>query len=764
VTRRGGLRPDNVTLLLGVLTVVALLLPASPLAQATILLGMPTLLGAWVLRFLGAATLGLAARVPLTLASGLLGLLLLGFATGYFLPMLGIAGTLDGNISKGIWIVTAVAATVPAVKLALDPVAEVLQGLHRRTLGWLAILAAPPLLALFGVARLNAHGSAAPAVLAGVVAIALTGAAVALPDRPWLPPRVALLGSAILTMVWQQPLRGQWLAGADIQHEYYVVSLTIRHGVFPLGNYRNPYGGMLSLTTWPAQVHAATGMSPRVILGLLPGFCVVIAVGLMWGALRDRLSARATAAVLGLFTVGSAALLRELPSITRQCYSLVFFAALLLAVGTTSMSPRAARLVAAGAGVGMAVTHYSTAYLAATTVAVGFLATVIARSPKPTRILTAPVTAIVVGAAYLWGGVVAHTGSNFTALYQSISRQGLQLLPGSGNFLSRWLKGAAIYQSVPGTVVHQIDLGLRRTIYANLHVDPGATAVPILNVPGVHGSGLPVLGPLLAALGALAAQGVVLLVLVAVFGALVLASRHRQYAAIAGMALSALVISAVSRTSQTLAVQFGPARVQLEMYLLFAVAASVVLPHLATWPPLRRVLTWRPSMPNAVFVACGVGAMALMLAASQLGGVLVPGSGAVLTYSARGGQADWFPQLSDLDAAEWMASVHFRGVLQTDYLGRYSLEDVGDDRPPGIANTLDPVLVDSHSWLYTVAAANNLGVLAGGTNVYVGLFQYGPPRKYFAIQRPVLYASSSDVIFGVSQVPGVPYYRHHHVR
>ena len=92
----------------------------------------------------------------------------------------------------------------------------------------------PPLLALVGMALVNASRGVELADVVGGLAVAMALAAVVLPTASWTPPRILLLASALLTATWQGTFRGGWLAGYDVQHEFYIGTLAINQAQFPL--------------------------------------------------------------------------------------------------------------------------------------------------------------------------------------------------------------------------------------------------------------------------------------------------------------------------------------------------------------------------------------------------------------------------------------------------------------------------------------------------------------------------------------------------
>jgi hypothetical protein len=439
-------------------------------------------------------------------------------------------------------------------------------------------------------------------------------------------------------------------------------------------------------------------------------------------------------------------MLDTLPTVTRQSYAVLFFTLLIMAVTSRRLQPRAAQVLACVAGLGLAMTHYSSAYLAAGAVLMGWLLTLVFRPKKGTKVLTLPVTAVVVGAAVLWGGFVAKTGSNFRQILASIRADGLQLLPGSGSVLTRWLKASAIYQSFNAKVIHATDLELRFHSYNWMSVDPRAYAVPIVNSPPPVAHGIPVLGFLLATGGTTLAELLVFAALAAVFYCLWLCHRDHRLAGLVGMALAGFAISGLSRLSQTFAVNFGTSRVQVEMYLIFVVTVGVTFEGAAVVRRLesarRFAHRWRAAGTLAAVLAAS-----LAVATSMQLVNLAESNGELLAAFSTSLSPLQTVSSPDLLAARFIA-VHRPSTLlvQSDYYAQLSLLDYGFTDRPNFITSVDPVIVDNTSWVFANRTNIVFGRAAGGNNTEIGWFRF--PYTYFVATRSILYVSPTDVVFG----------------
>ncbi len=750
-----GLARANWTTVLAAGTVACLLLPASSLTQVVGAAGLLGIVGSVLLRPL---QLGVrpAGRLALAAGAGYLAIVCLGAVVGSLYPALGEARPLTATTLRVTWAVLVAAIAVAAFLRGADPLRSLCNGVRRTHVAWLLVLGILPLLALTGSVRLNASGSSAIAVLVACVAVILVGAAVAMPHRPWMPARALLLGMAAVSLAWQGALRGGWLAGFDTQHEYYVGKLAAAQAVFPLVSYTDPYGGMLSLTVWPTQLHALFGINLRTVLVLAPGIALGLCVVMVYVTLREWCGARLAALLCGVFVVGCEPLMQELPLITRQCYALLFFTILVWAVATRSESVVARRLVAAAAGLGIAVCHYSSAYLAAAAVVVGCAVSYAAREPRTERVLTLPVTAFIAAAAGLWGGLIAHTGSSFSQVLSSIRTDGFQFLSGGGGVLTKWLRAAAVSQLVNAHAIRLADVHLRRTTYRWMHVDPAGARLPLVNNPAPSAHGVPLLGHVLSFSTTLIDELILVAAVVAVIACLWQWRSRPRLAAIGGLALPFLAISAFSRLSLTVALDFAPSRVRSQAYLLFAVVVGAALSE-AKLPARLHWFASAAARSTGRVLAVALPVLAVG-GSSQLWDFLEPNGPLPFQLTTAGEQAQRLLSPDDLLAAEWLTANHPAAFpLQSDRFGQLALFDFGLNLRPRFIDSVDPVIVDDHAWLFAYGPNVRLGSARGGNNARIGVFVF--PRAYYVSTRAILYVSPSDVVFGripTSSSPALP--------
>jgi hypothetical protein len=192
-------------------------------------------------------------------------------------------------------------------------------------------------------------------------------------------------------------------------------------------------------------------------------------------------------------------------------------------------------------------------------------------------------------------------------------------------------------------------------------------------------------------------------------------------------------------------VQFGPTRVQLQMYLLFAVTLAVSIEAVP-----RRLRVDRRA-PGLIFAIAAVAATIAVVNSSLLSSTVERNSQLVSYYSDRGDQVSRIPTPPDLVAGQWLATNDPKNeVIQTDWDGQYVMYALGYADKRGFIPSIDPVTTDEHAWVLATHTNVLDGIARGGTYAETGVFNF--PGAYLTATRPVLYATSTDVVYGSDRV------------
>jgi uncharacterized membrane protein len=170
--------------------------------------------------------------------------------------------------------------------------------------------------------------------------------------------------AAALALNWSFSLRSDLVNGFDIATEYQRMQTTISSGIWYTSHPADAYGAMLSLTVLPAELHALTGMPGLLVFKVVyPALYAFFPVGIY--SLARRILARRWAVVAAVFPMGQY-YFTELAALARQEIAFICFAGLLAAMLDARIPQRTKWGLAAILGMAVAVSHYSTAYLAIT--------------------------------------------------------------------------------------------------------------------------------------------------------------------------------------------------------------------------------------------------------------------------------------------------------------------------------------------------------------------------------------------------------------
>ena len=517
----------------------------------------------------------------------------------------------------------------------------------------------------------NGRGSGAALAVVGAEIIALA-ASVAYAPRMSRSQLALVLYGVGLALAWSFSLRGGFVYGFDITAEYQVARGTSLAGVWETYHPDDAYGAMLSLTVLPSTLEGIAGVSELVLLkAVYPALFALFPVVVFLIA-RRFLSSR-YAFVAGAFIVVQSYFFQQLPGIARQEIGLLAFA-LLIAVALDRRIPRGPRLLLASLlGLTLAVSHYTTTYLAIATLA-GAVVLQLAVSafrplPRANAALAVALVATTAGAA-AWYGPVTHSSSNLANFAESVSERGLQPLPnrepGEG-IVEAYLNGnttksvdAAEYQELA-----RLDYEKNRGFVVPLE----SAAEPRYDL---RDSRAPP-GDVESARAASALDGAELALqqvtnALAIVGALVLSLRRRTRPAlrtVALLGLSTLVVLATIRLSGTAANAYNQERA----YLQALVPLVVGLAWLAQAGARRlRRLGW------AATAAVGLALAVLLANTSGLVRATV-GSGAATNLADRGEDHERFViGAPELASAAWVrAAKPGDALLYADRYGQLRL-------------------------------------------------------------------------------------------
>ena len=289
-----------------------------------------------------------------------------------------------------------------------------------------------PLAAAVGAIRLNNGHSNSAAVLA-LCACLITVLVVFLFYSRFDNMQLAVILYAVgLAMMWSFSLRGDLVYGFDISAEYYDLQQAVVTGVWHAAHPGDAYGAMLSVTVMPAELHFLSGVPALLVFKVIyPAIGALFPVAIFSFA-RTVLAPR-WAFAAAAFTAMQATFFQQIPGLARQEIAIVLFAALVAAMLDTRIRRRRSQwALAALLAAAMALSHYSTTYLAITVIGIMVLlqwaASWLRDIPRVTGAVVVAFGTALLG-AIIWYGPVTHSTSVLGQFVHTTQVQGLDVLP-----------------------------------------------------------------------------------------------------------------------------------------------------------------------------------------------------------------------------------------------------------------------------------------------------------------------------------------------
>jgi uncharacterized membrane protein len=703
-----------------------------------LLLVVPGVILLRALRVTGKAVVTHPVYVP---AASVLVLLCSGLAIDLLGPHVGIAAPLrTAPLSIALEVVC---LALLACSLGAPPETQIpWSSLSRPVrLAWPLLI---PLLSAAGALRLNSGHSGNVAVFAVVVVLlaAIAGFLVAPRcDDSLLMVGVFALG---LAMMWSFSLRGDLVYGFDISSEWYSLQQTVTSGIWHVGHANDAYGAMLSVTVLPAELHALSGIPAllvvKVVYPVIGALFLVAVFNLARRVLTGRWAFMAAALVLM-----QSALFQQMPALTRQEVATLLFAALILAVLDSAQSQRTRWTFVCLLSLGMVVSHYSTAYLAITLLAIAIVfqwaASWFGRVPHVTgAVLLA--CAVSVAGVTVWYGALTHSTSNLSQFVQTAEGQGINLLPHQGgNLLSTYLQGQANQQLSPAQYESSLAQTFRqRGDFIKPLPDASDPRYALQSAP----SQVP---PVTSQLGSSAVNRADLLIeqalnVLAGVSALTLALQRKApvlVRQIGLLGLAGMVILVLVRISGTLAQEYNPSRAFFQMMIVLAIGICWLFQQTG-----ERFKRTRPAI-----LAIGALSFALFFAGSSgVAGVagVAFGGGTPASLADGGDDYQQFVKTTpDLAAASWVSkAAPADQPLYADNYAKLLLNTTARDRQ-GVFDAITPETLDQHAWVYATSSNSLNGIVRSLSGDKFAAYAF--PSAFLSSNYNLVYVNGSAEVF-----------------
>jgi uncharacterized membrane protein len=601
-----------------------------------------------------------------------------------------------------------------------------------------------PLVAAAGALRLNSgHGNSVAliAVIALVLLLATTAALASRLDETLLK---VVLYAAGLALGWSYSLRGDGVYGFDISTEYQRLEQTIQAGVWHAVHPNDAYGAMLSVTVMPAELHALSGVSGLLVLKVVyPVIYALFPIAIF--DLARRILPPCWAFIAAAFTMGQYAF-TEIVSVSRQEIAFLLFAALIAAMLDRRIRRRSRWSLVVLLSFAMALSHYSTTYVAITVIGFSILlqwaASWIREIPRITGAVAVAFVASL-GAAIIWYVPVTQSDSHLLQVAQTVQAQGLNILPNrvpGGSFLSAYLQGNNTEDPIPA---RQYQEGIRTFYVGNrLNISPVSAAYssrydlsdsPVPEPPVKWRVGYDALG-----LGFLLIEQLVN-VLAAIGGLLMVLRRRSSLLTrqIGLLALATTLLLTVIRFSGTLAAAYGQERAQLQGLVLLAVSLCWAARGLAEMRRARQA--WVPN------ITAGCLAVVLVSTTYLAGAVLGGGTSANLANS--GVAFEHFDITApELASAQWLGNAIKRGQLV--YADEYAQLPLvaATGMQNGLLLDVTPQTLNDRAWVY----ADRTNVTDGRAFALFDndrLATYVFPSDFLTSYYDLVYTNGSSEVF-----------------
>lgn len=735
--------PLAVLLALFNLSVLASGFVAARLYVVTFLLVVP---GAAVMARTSLQPREASVRLAWSVGASMLVLMFLGLAYSLLLPHLGDARPLSTwSIAAGVDVVTVAALAANARRS--DPLSYLL-GHHAPRLGEIGAafaLCLLPLAAMAGAERLNGghSGALAVAVLVAVLVVYLASVVAAARVPAWM--LSAMLYSTALATTFASAMRSSYPFGSDIQSEYRAFSLTMAAGAWHLPVHGNAYDAMLSITVLPTILVLTSHVSGiylfkvmyPVVFGLFP--VLVYAVSARWFSKRAALLGAVVVIAQGFYAA-------DITAIVRQDIGLLYFA-LFVVTAFDEHLPRVVRQVGVVvSAVGMAISHYSTAYFACVVLLLGYVAYLVlrlARRRSAVRaVLSLPVVVLTLCAVFVWNVVVTRSAENVTNLVTSISRNGLDILPASrGTSLISRILNADVTPSVTPAKFLQTAVGYYRTNDPWIHPYPAALTrhFPIGKAT-ISGVARHVPAVLASTTNTLSTVSNELLLLLVGIGILLLVWQERRIthecrAEFAALALGCLALLALLRTSAALSSLYNAPRGQVQGALLLSVGLALVC---------DRLFALRWLVGQAAIGLAGLGAAFVLFANSGLSDYVLVGNGVDTLANAGEAYQRYYFTDTDIASASWLGTVHRdHGVVYADIYGGLQLAEVTSVGP--VVATVLPQVLEPRAYVY--ATSTNIVDHTARANVDSEYLVYRFPKAFLDTVKDVVFSTATTRVY-----------------
>lgn len=605
-----------------------------------------------------------------------------------------------------------------------------------------------PLAAAVGALRLNNGHSNKAAILALLLCVAVLIVSMLYASKIDESILIVILFAVGLAEMLSFSLRGTLVYGFDIATEYQRFTATTTAGIWHFTHYKDAYGAMLSLTVMPSEIHFITGISDLMTLKLIyPLFGALFPIEIF--ALARRILSPKWACVAAAVMIVQSGFMQELPALSRQEPAFALFGAL-VAVMLYRLEYRVGQwILAALLALSMVASHYSTTYVAISVlgaaVVLQWLVSWLRDIPRVTATILVSFVASLAG-AIIWYGPVTNSSTGLSVFAQSISSQGLNLLPTQSpgqNIITAYLNSGHQQYMTPSQYQQAVHT---KYVLDNSPITPLSDAglpkyylrdsvvpVPPVQLGFVH-SGI--------SLGIFAGRQ--FLNLMGAVGSFLLAFRRKSdfaARAIGFLGVGATVLLALVRLSGTLALFYNNERALLQSLCVFAIACCWILQGIEQ----RLDRDKRRQMGPLLILTVATLTAFIINSTSLLGATL---GGNVQSNLANSGEdyERFVRSPQEIAAASWLGT-QVRPGQEPIYASRYAELPLAamTDLSGSLIQDVTPLTINQNAWIY----ASTANVVDGRARVSFDndLVTYAFPSKFLNQNFNLVYSDGASEVF-----------------
>lgn len=580
------------------------------------------------------------------------------------------------------------------------------------------------------------------AVLGGVTAAAvLLCSLTTLPD--WV--YAAVLGGVALAVVYLFSQRGDYLNGSDILSEYRVYQLTV-DGLdwVPSVAYQNAYNACLSITLLPVTLQQLTGLDGlQLFRSVLPAVAALIAPATF--VLARRYVSRRLATLAALLAISYSSFVFSLPMHVRQAVALGLFALLVLALTDPRLGRHDRFVVGSLLGIGVALSHYSSAYVAVVVLGLSTGFVLWRQRRRPAGSTGTPLGGawpVVLGLAVLtalWFGPVTGASSGLV----EFAAESLDAVPAAYSTGDPSLNplGALFPWS---TSVTDSELLLRAEVEAAELAEQRSGTRPNFAGLGVSEFEPSPTSPIVGAIGtvmSMAALAISYGVRIAVvLGVVTLVCRKRpspRNQDLRALTVACAVVLVAAFAVPLVSVSYSVERLYQQLLAVLAVPAVIGL-----WAGLRLVTRrhadWLAATVVIAYLAFGTGLLPFLAGTSESRFLQFHNRGVVYEQA--------FTQDGDVDAARWLADNYDGSVpIRTDNFGWAKLQAWGPLWAAQRSDVLATDYIGQDDYVFLTAA--NMQTGRAYVQVDGKIIGYELPLDSLLQGRSLLYSSGAARVY-----------------